>query len=67
MKMLHFLAVIDRLKGRSDETIIPSGCKYTNISQTLLGSQQVANSIGGAQMTQALNAATALTSKNPLV
>jgi hypothetical protein len=67
MELLHFPAVIDWLKGRFDGTINPSGCKYTNISQTLLGSQQVASSVGGAQMAQALNAAMALTVASPLV
>ncbi|GHJ87110.1 hypothetical protein NliqN6_3512 [Naganishia liquefaciens] len=67
MELLHFPAVIEWLKGRFDGTINPSGCKYTNISQTILGSQQVASSVGGAQMTSALNAAMALTVASPLV
>lgn len=67
MELLHFPQVIAWLKGRFDGTIVPSGCKYTNISQTLLGSEQVASSVGGQQMAQALDAAMAIAVNSPLV
>ncbi|KAJ9100464.1 hypothetical protein QFC21_003502 [Naganishia friedmannii] len=66
MELLHFPKVIDWLKGRFDGTINPSGCKFTSISQTLLGSEQVASSVGGMQMAAALDASYALLVGSPL-
>jgi hypothetical protein len=66
MELLHFPKVIDWLKGRFDGTINPSGCKFTNISQTLVGSEQVASSVGGMQMAAALDASYAMLTASPL-
>ncbi|KAG7575348.1 hypothetical protein FFLO_00338 [Filobasidium floriforme] len=66
MEILHFPAVLDWLKGRFDGTINPSGCSRKEISQSLLGSTTLAESVGGNSAAAAVNAANAALQASPL-
>jgi ribosomal protein S11 len=66
MEILHFPAVLDWLKGRFDGTINPSGCSRKEISQSLLGSTTLAESVGGSSAAAAVNAANAALQASPL-
>lgn len=66
MEVLHFPAVLAWLKGRFDGTINPSGCVRREISQDLLGSVSLAQSVGGVTAAAAVNAANVALQATPL-